>query len=337
MIRNMNFNMIVKSVLLSLCLIFGYNCASRAQYVTEVIVTGATDFEFGTKLSKNLSSLCTEFNSAQFENRVVNLNNISITPRAAEYLVDLWENCHFRVSETEVIQPLLRAESYWQIRNIPIVMMPSDDAKYDDELYQELVINISPAGVIEDVHFAISSHLYSKVIKSNQEETDLNRRMLIVDFVERFRTAYNKKDITFISDVFSDDALIIVGREIKRVATDDNNLILNTPRFEQIIKTKSEYIKSLSRVFATNRTVKVDFNDIKVVKHPEKSNYYGVTLKQGWSSDRYGDMGYVFLLVDFRNQTEPIIHVRTWQPEKYKNGELLRSVDIFSISDFECD
>ena len=337
MILNMNIKRLIKSVIFSLLLLVILPTLTKGQYVTDVIITGAYDFDFGTKISANLGDLCTEFNSAQYENRMLDFSDIAITEQAKEYLGDLWGNCHFRVSETEIIQPLLRTDSYWQVRNIPIVMCPYEEAKYDDELYQELVINMSPQGDIVDIHFAISSHLYSKVIKSNQEETDLNRRLQIVDFVERFRTAYNKKDIKFISDVFSDDALIIVGREIKRVAADNNSLNLNTPRFEQVVKTKSEYIKSLSRVFATNRTVKVDFSDIKIVKHPEKTNYYGVTLKQGWSADRYGDMGYVFLLVDFRNQAEPIIHVRTWQPEKYKNGELLSSVDIFSISDFECD
>lgn len=309
----------------------------RGQYITEVVITGGNNVDFTYALSKNLGNLCTEFNAAQYADRALNFSDINITNQAKEYLSDLWDNCHFRVNETEVIQPLLRTDSYWQVRNVPVVMSPSEGAKYDDDLYQELVINISPQGEIIDIHFAISSHLYSKVIRSNHEELDLNRRLLIVDFVERFRTAYNKKDIEFISDVFSDDALIIVGRELRRVASDDNSINLNAPRFEQVVKTKSEYIKSLSRVFATNRTVKVDFSDIKIVKHPEKHNYYGVTLKQGWSADRYGDMGYVFLLVDFRNQSEPIIHVRTWQPEKYKNGEIVKSVDIFSISDFECE
>ena len=128
-----------------------------------------------------------------------------------------------------------------------------------------------------------------------------------------------------------------MGREVKRVPNDSRTINLNSPRFEKVIKTKSEYIKSLRRVFEINQTIKVDFSDVKVVKHPLKPNYYGVTVKQGWSSDRYGDVGYVFLLVDFRDYNVPIIHVRTWQPEKYKSGEKVSEVDVFSISDFECE
>jgi hypothetical protein len=60
---------------------------------------------------------------------------------------------------------------------------------------------------------------------------------------------------------------------------------------------------------------------------------YGVTLKQDWKSSKYADKGYVFLLIDYRNEQEPVITVRTWQPEEY-NGRLLRSEEVFQITDF---
>ena len=39
--------------------------------------------------------------------------------------------------------------------------------------------------------------------------------MKILDFLERFRMAYNSKDINFLEKVYSDDALIIVGTVLK--------------------------------------------------------------------------------------------------------------------------
>lgn len=325
----------IKVILLVLLSFVALNI--KAQYITKVYITSAPTYDIGLTISENLSALCTAFNSAQYAKTSLSFDGVQISDNAKRDLCTLWENCAFRCNETELELPLLRTSAFWQVRNIPIVLMPGHDAKYYDGLYQELVVNFSPEGQIIDVYFSIKSHLYSKVIKSNLIETDLNRRLFIIDFVERFRTAYNRKDINFISDVFSDDALIIEGREIKRVPSDNQNLHLNSSRFEMVVKTKAEYIKSLRRVFSTNQTVKVDFSDIKVVKHPTKPNYYGVTVKQGWSIDTYGDMGYVFLLVDFRVYNKPIIHVRTWQPEKYKSGEAVSEVDIFSISDFECE
>jgi hypothetical protein len=60
---------------------------------------------------------------------------------------------------------------------------------------------------------------------------------------------------------------------------------------------------------------------------------YGVTLKQDWKSSMYSDKGYVFLLIDYRNEQEPIITVRTWQPQEY-NGRPLAQSEIFQIGDF---
>ena len=48
-------------------------------------------------------------------------------------------------------------------------------------------------------------------------------------------------------------------------------------------------------------------------------------------STNYADKGYLFLMVDLRNPKEPIIHVRTWQPEKDPNGK------VFGIEDFKFD
>ena len=59
-------------------------------------------------------------------------------------------------------------------------------------------------------------------------------------------------------------------------------------------------------------------------------------MKQGWRSDTYSDIGYVFLLIDFKDEMNPMIHVRTWQPEKFDDGTAVPESKIFSLSDFEC-
>ena len=48
---------------------------------------------------------------------------------------------------------------------------------------------------------------------------------------------------------------------------------------------------------------------------------YGVRMPQSWTSRNYSDEGYLFLLWEFpENGGDPIIHVRTWQPE-YVGGQ----------------
>lgn len=42
---------------------------------------------------------------------------------------------------------------------------------------------------------------------------------------------------------------------------------------------------------------------------------YGIQIKQDYYSTNYGDEGYLYIQVDLNDRKEPIIKVRTWQPE----------------------
>ncbi len=46
---------------------------------------------------------------------------------------------------------------------------------------------------------------------------------------------------------------------------------------------------------------------------------YAIQIKQDYYSTNYGDEGYLFLMVDINDPLNPIIKVRTWQPEKDPN------------------
>ena len=100
-------------------------------------------------------------------------------------------------------------------------------------------------------------------------------------------------------------------------------------------QSKKEYLTNLARVLKANKRIQVTFDDLKVMKHPAKEGYYGVTLKQGYSSDRYSDTGYLFLLWDFNNPDAPQIHVRTWQPEMLNATTRLPEEEIFTCNDFD--
>ena len=51
-------------------------------------------------------------------------------------------------------------------------------------------------------------------------------------------------------------------------------------------------------------------------------------IKQNYYSSNYADQGYLFLMIDLGNKTEPKIYVRSWQPEKNSDGS------IIGINDF---
>lgn len=168
-----------------------------------------------------------------------------------------------------------------------------------------------------------------KVLKDNKDVTDSRRRQIILDYVEQFRTSYNQKDINFLEDVFSEDALIITGRVIKRKAND------GIPLPDKIVynkQNKEEYLANLRKVFSANNYIRVTFDEIEVERHPTKTDFYGVYLHQGWTSDRYHDDGYVFLLWDFRDEAHPQIHVRTWEPDAFFNdGKKYKRISLSDL------
>ena len=210
------------------------------------------------------------------------------------------------------------------------MMKPTGEREFNEDEYQEAVVSFDRQGNVESFYLSISMNLYMNVIKSNLELTDLRRRQLILDYVEQFRTAYNQKDLPFLNQVFSDDALIITGRVITQKHAE--GFISQKITYNK--QSKQQYLTNLSRVFNSANYIKVTFDEIEVNRHPVNPNYYGVTLHQGYTSNRYHDDGYLFLLWDFSNESAPQVHVRTWQPDKV-NGKELPKEDVFSLSDFD--
>ena len=173
----------------------------------------------------------------------------------------------------------------------------------------------------------------SKVISGKLEEKDADNRRMILNYCEHLRTSYTTKDIDFLRQVFSDQALIIVGHVVK---TADNNSAAGIEGDEKVtfsLKTKKEYLERLEMVFAANKKIDVRFSDFRIMRHPTMEGIYGVSMKQKYTSDRYSDDGYLFILWDFRNKSMPLIHVRTWQPAASVNGEK----EIIGIRDFNLE
>lgn len=155
----------------------------------------------------------------------------------------------------------------------------------------------------------------AKILAGRLSVDDAKRRRVILNYCEHFRTAYTTKDIDFLRQVFSDQALIIVGNVVKSKAGSEGKF-MPAARVEYNIRTKKEYLLRLSKAFAANKAINVSFSEFRIMRHPTMDGIYGVSLRQKYKSDSYADDGYLFLLWDFRNQSMPQIHVRTWQPSE---------------------
>lgn len=318
-----------KVVLLSMMAFAAILC--KAEEVNFTISDGIDNAAIKSKIENTVSKMLSEINDAQDDKRNLNFSAMgSIGTRVQQSMSMLWENSPFMCTDDEIIEHCLTTGTGYQVRNIPLMMKPIGDREFGEDEYQEAVISFDKQGNVESFYLSISMNLYMNVIKSNLELTDLRRRQLILDYVEQFRTAYNQKDIKFLNQVFSDDALIITGK----VITTKHAEGFTSQKIQYNKQSKEQYIKNLRGVFARNSYIKVTFDDIEVMRHPVNKNFYGVTLLQGWTSGKYHDDGYLFLLWDFTNENAPQIHVRTWQPDKI-GGKPLPKDEVFSLSDFD--
>jgi RPA family protein len=306
--------------------------SSFAQFTVLVDVSSLDNRQLKEKVDENVSKLLSEINQAFAGNTVPKLTGIDISNDAISNVLALWETSHFRTQETEIYNDILNLRSGgMELREIRLYVEQASET----EKSQEGVIEFSKTGTITNFYFALGSKIRDKVMVEGNDVTDLRRRETIFNFVENFRTAYNRKDLDLLQKVFSEDALIITGKVIKQKTSDGNSFMQNLP-LEKIIyvkQTKSEYMTKMRQIFAANEYLNIKFDELKMVRHNKYPDYYGVTIKQHWNSSKYNDIGYVFLLIDFSDEDNLLIHVRTWQPEKVGERELAEN-EIFNIGTF---
>jgi len=321
----------LKKTFIAIAIQIVYITGSMAQDIKFTIGTGLSDQAVKQRIERGISRLLSEVNEACAQERPLQLDNIDMAAGGKHSLQSLWQNLHFLVEDNEIVERCLTSAEGYVIRNIYIEVNPMVE-DYDEERERALTIRLTRQGQIASVVMASSDMAYEKIIQKGLDVTDLERRQTILGFVENFRSHYDEKDINALRQVFSDDALIITGTVVmKRDYKGDHPQL----KPEIIYKTQSkvEYLNNLQANFRRNKYIKVTFSEIEVVRHPTNPDFYAVTLRQHWKSSNYEDDGYLVLLWEFREGEDPIIHVRTWQPERVGNRRLTRE-EVINIMDF---
>ena len=168
---------------------------------------------------------------------------------------------------------------------------------------------------IDEVLFGLGKEAYNDIMMKGV--WDMDARLILTNFLEEYKTAYALKDIDFIRNVFDDNAVIITGRMTSRPRTKiENSNYIDSKIVKYNRQTKNEYIRNLQHCFAGNEFINIRFANNDVIKAGKGGETYGIQIKQDYYSSTYGDTGYLFLMVDVNNPDDPIIKVRTWQPEK---------------------
>lgn len=172
----------------------------------------------------------------------------------------------------------------------------------------------------------------------NSNQTDIRRRAFIDNFISYYKSAYEKEQIEFIADFFSNNALIIT--ETKQLVKAGTEIAPHTSKarpYKLLVENKTEYIKRLRECFSLNKKITLGVSNVLIVRHPKYPEIYGVHFFQKWEdqgsarSIENSMPGYIFLMVDFRkNEVEPTVHARTWQPQ----SNITKPSDKYTLTDF---
>lgn len=323
---------IINRLMLGL-LVFFISLSQALATTSFKITDGEVDPNVKARMETNVKALLDAFRTAADNGeKTVKLSKDNVSKTAIEEIKEIWKSSAMSCPPMNLNCRCLKTSNGYQVRGIPVDILAADG----DEARQELTINFDTEGTISNVAIAIEMNRYEELMAQKQSDLDYARRQIIVDFIENFRTAYNRKDNAMLNSVFSDKALIITGRVVKEKPNSDlTKLTLNNNRVVYIKQTKQEYLTKLAQVFKTVKFINVKFSDIEIVEHPKFDSIYGVTLKQSWRTDRYHDEGYLFLMIDFRDSDNPLIQVRTWQPYKDAAGNIVTQKDeVFHLGSF---
>lgn len=202
---------------------------------------------------------------------------------------------------------------------------------------EDVAFSFNADGKIESVAFGLGKIAEADILHKNAPGWSDDTREMLMEFLENYKTAYHLKRLDYISSIFADDATIIIGH-VARVKTS------SSPYYEMGVSergqdlitynryTKGQYLKNLKRCFGLNEFINLRFtnNDIQWLEKFEDQEIFAIQIGQEFNSSTYADYGYLFLLVDMTNHDEPLIRIRTWQPNEVSMDSLYNAGDFFN-------
>lgn len=191
-------------------------------------------------------------------------------------------------------------------RSVPMAFSFSGNSR---RFVEDVVFTFNADGLVSNLTFSLGKAAVSDICSHDRWSEEA--RLILVSFLENYKTAYALKRLDYISSIFDDDALIITGRVLKSVPARSEYGTNRYVRFTR--QNKAEYVRNLARVFDSQEYINIQFSDSEVVKLGKGGQLFGIKIRQEYFSTTYSDVGYLFVLVDLTDCRNPVIHVRTWQ------------------------
>jgi len=255
-------------------------------------------------------------------------SSIAATFKGDAFLCDKITNIikfnKLKIASGPIAADVNRTYNGWELRKITVLNKYPTLGKQAPEY---MVLDYDDNGNLYDVNFGIMQDLYGQFVEQGLFGDDWGNRQVIIKFAEKYRTAFLSRNIEMLDSLFADEAVIIVGRVLKKTKMKDvykySQLNEDQPDVRYMQYTKGEYLKNQSRLFKNQKDIYMGYNSFKISRKNKQDNVYGLSMRQFYNSTSYADEGYLFLLIDF-NQAQPQIYVRSWQPQEWSEGALIK-------------
>ena len=184
---------------------------------------------------------------------------------------------------------------------------------------EDIVFTFDKNALIKNISFGLGQAAQQDILCKGI--WDERVRVAIMQFLENYKTAYALERIDYLRDIFDDNAVIIVGSVVKNTGQrgmnfDENSKRITRDNIRYSHYNKDQYLKKLKECFDSNEFVNIRFANNDVVKQGKGGELYSIQIEQDYYSSNYGDHGYLMLMVDMNDADQPLIKVRTWQPER---------------------
>ncbi len=137
------------------------------------------------------------------------------------------------------------------------------------QFVEDVVFTFNREGLIDNICFGLGNQCERDILYKGVWPEDV--RVLIMEFLENYKTAFALERLDYIQGIFDDNAVIIIGRKVSRRITQKSDDYLSGMTIDQIEfvrKTKEDYLVSLKRCFDSNEFINIRFTNTDVMKCP---------------------------------------------------------------------
>ncbi len=212
----------------------------------------------------------------------------------------------------------------WEVRKIRVLTKYSS---LNRQATEYLILDFDENGNFNDVNFGTVEQLYEQFAEQGTYGNDWGNRQTIVKFVEKYRSAFLTRNMPMLDSMFAEEAVIIIGRELKKGKKSDNyqyaKMTEQQPDIQYVQYTKKQYLENQKKAFKNQKDIFLGYSTFKINKKNNMPGTYGISMKQHYAATTYADEGHLFLLVDFL-QDQPQIYVRSWQPREWSEDAMIK-------------